>query len=143
MTYWTDYTQFDKYVELFGSKFAAINYVALLARHRRSKVHNCITESQALAWVVTGVEPEDIQIYYKKQAQYRNRKSLYVQDRLMYIEDEEVREDVRNIISEAIQSHHLIYTYKYVSDECRQARVRILSNMIWDELVQVDIADQI
>lgn len=143
MSYWTEYTEFNKYVDAFGSNFAAINYVAQVARRRRQSVHNCILESQALAWVVTGIEPKGIQEYYAQLKLLKQRKQMYVDDRLLYIDDIDVRNAVKVSIHESQQAHHLIYSYKDVTDTYQQARVRILCRMIWDELLNLEAADKI
>ena len=135
--------EFDKYVEAMGSRFAAIMYVANVARHRRLAVHCCISEAQALSWVVTGVEPADIHLYYKARKRLKERKKTYVEDRLLYIDDVQVRCAVQHSIELSRNNNHLIYEYDNVTDSCRQARVRILCNMIWDELMKLDIDDYI
>jgi hypothetical protein len=143
MTYWTDTQEFRKYEEAFGSKFAAINYVSLVARRRRASVDNCISESQALAWVVTGVEPKDIQLYREAKKLAKQRADMYIEDRLCYIEDVAVKDAVRITIQESREKRHLIYNYNNILDDCTKARVRIISNMVWDELRQLYVENHI
>lgn len=143
MTYWTDTQEFSKYEEAFGSKFAAINYVSLVARRRRASVDNCISESQALAWVVTGIEPADIAIYRESKKLEKERINMYIEDRLCYIEDVAVKDAVRITIQESSEKRHLIYNYNNILDECVKARVRIISNMVWDELRQLYVENHI
>lgn len=139
-----DCAQFEKYVRAFGgSRFAAINYVANVARRRRHSVHNCITESQALTWVISGVEPDDIQIYKERMKNLKQLEIQYVDDRLCYIEEADIREAVRASIEESRQVDHLIYLYNNIVNTAKQARVRILCNMIWDELRQFKLDNKV
>ena len=143
MSSWITYKQFDRYVEAFGNRFAAINYVASVARRRRNAVHNCITESEALDWVVSGIEPTNLRPNLKLYFKHKNRTKEYVNDRLCYILDDEVRLAVKYTINNYKESGHLIYNYNNISDRSRQARVRVLSNIIQDELKQIEIEDMI
>lgn len=143
MNYWTDNTKFNKYVEALGSTFAAIKYVSQIARKRCKSVHNCITESQAIAWVITGVEPKDVKLYYRNLKLHKQRARLYKEERLMYIEDTDVKDAVSFSIDQSRKVNHLIYFYKNVTDDCRMARVRILCNIIWDELQQLEMNEKI
>lgn len=144
MTHWCYDSKFNTYVEAFdGSIFAAIDYVSKIARHRAKSVHNCITESQAISWVITGVEPKTL----RKNLEYRKiRKTLdlrYAEDRLFYIDDKLVREATRETILESREKKHLIYKYKDIFDEPRKARVRILSNIIWEEMRKIQIDNMV
>lgn len=144
MTHWCYDSKFNTYVEAFGGNtFAAIDYVSKVARHRAKSVHNCITESQAISWVITGIEPKTL----RKNLEYRKiRKTLdlrYAEDRLFYIDDKLVREATRETILESREKKHLIYKYKDIFDEPRKARVRILSNIIWDEMRKIRIDNMI
>ena len=138
MNYITRTKEFKKYEAAFGSTFAAIKYVSLLARKRCDEVHHCITESQALAWVVTGQEPISV-IQYKLDAAKRiERAKHYVDDRISYIDDIEIREAVKHSINESKRSGHLIYCYNNIWELNKQARVRIISNIVWDEWYQLN-----
>ena len=144
MHHWCYGSKFNDYVEAFGGNtFAAILYVSNIARHRAKSVHNCITESQAISWVITGVEPKML----RKNLEYRKiRKTLdlrYAEDRLIYIDDKLVREATRETILESRKQKHLIYKYKDIFDEPHKARVRILSNIIWDEMMKIRIDNMI
>lgn len=140
--YWTDNYIFDQYVQALGSKFAAIVYVSKLARQRAKSVDNCILESEALSWVLTGIEPLAVSKWRKGLLNRKRLRDRYAEDRLMYVEDNDVRDAVALTIQESQRSSHLIYLYNNVKDESRQARVRILSRMIWDEMMLINIDDR-
>lgn len=143
MNYNTSSAEFKKYESALGSTFAAIKYISALARQRRASVHNCITESQAIAWVISGVEPDNVKLYYHNLKLRRQRARTYKNDRLSYIEDTEVRNSVSFSLDQSKEVGHLIYCYQDIYDESRKARVRILCNMIWDELRQIEMDDEL
>ena len=140
---WATFRGFEKYVEAFGNIFAAINYVSDVARRRRNRVYNCISESQALTWVVSGIEPKDLYKNYKLRLQYLHRIDLYIEDRLCYIEDADVRDAVASSIAISQENRHLIYKYNSIEDEYIQARVRIICRMIWDEIQRLEAEELI
>lgn len=141
MNYNTKTPQFKEYEETFGSTFAAIKYISLLARKRCNEVNHCITESQALSWVVTGEEPADLSKYRAVQKAKKHKIKYYTKDRLMYIEDTEVRTAVSFSIDESRRQGYLVYVYGDIQDTCRQSRVRVLTNMVWDELRQLEMEE--
>lgn len=140
--YFEQHALFEKYVKALGSKFAAVVYVSKLARQRAKSVDNCILESEALSWVLTGVEPKAVAIWRTRKNKKEELAKVYAKDRLMYVEDIDVRSAVEDSIDESIKGSHLIYLYNNVRDKDRQARVRILSRMIWDEMMLIDIEDR-
>jgi hypothetical protein len=107
------------------------------------RVNNCISESEAISWVITGVEPKHLQKKLKYAETRKNLDIIYANDRLLYIDDIDVRESTRETILVSKKEKHLIYKYKDVLDESRKARVRILSNLIWDEMKQIRIENMI
>ena len=143
MTYWIYDSKFTQFEKALGSKFAAIVYVSKLARHRAKSVDNCITESQAISWVITGVKPANIESYMKEKKRRETADLTYAEDRLLYIEDKEVKEAVRLTITMSREQKHLIYNYNDICDEPRKARVRILSSMIWDEMKRIQVENYI
>lgn len=139
MIHWCFNSKFNDYERAFGNRFAAIMYISKVARHRMNSVYNCITESQAISWVITGIEPETLKFHLECRERRLNMDITYAEDRLLYIEDKQVRDAVRLTVMSARESNYLIYNYKDVVDDFRQARVRILSNIIWDEMLKVRI----
>ena len=143
MTHWAYDSNFTKFEKALGSKFAAIVYVSKLARHRAMSVNNCITESQAISWVITGVKPLRVDEYMHEK-ELREKADLdYAEDRLLSVEDLQVRQAVHDTIIASKEIGHLIYSYSQVYDESRKARVRILSNMIWSEMKRIQAENHI
>lgn len=143
MTHWCYNSKFNTYVQALGSRYAAILYICKVARRRMKRVHNCISESDALSWVVTGIEPKLLKEKLAIRERRKHLDMIYANDRLLCIDDPEVREATRDTILQSKNVGYLIYRYKDISDEPRQARVRILSNLIWDEMKQIRIENMI
>lgn len=123
--------KFQKYVdECNGNKYQAIVLVANLARQLSCKYDNKILDSEALNWILTRERPDIIDSNGNVRKLYRFNMS-YMDDILSEVDDEDVKEAVRYSISESNRQENLVYLYKKVSDECKQARVRVLVRMIW------------
>lgn len=140
---WMSCKEFNAYVTLCGSRFAAVNYIAKLAQARRRQVHYCISESQSLTWVLTGKEPELLQTYRMRRKLLKAQRKQFVEDHLGCIEDEQIRAAVQHSIYLSNQQNHLIYDYIDISEENRQARVRVICNIVWDGLGQLNVDSQI
>lgn len=126
--------KFNKYIQSYGSKFAAIMYISSVARKLRCSVDNCISESCALTWAVTGEVPACVIQWRKQKSRKRNVYTEFIKDKLCYIDDVEVRDAVDASIRLSRSEFHLIYEYQEIRDENKKARVRIICNMIWDDL---------
>ena len=143
MKHWIYDSKFNTYVQALGSNYAAILYICGVARRRMKRVNNCISESEAISWIITGVEPKYLHQKLEYAETRKNLDIIYANDRLLYIDDIDVRESTRETILVSKKEKHLIYKYKDVLDESRKARVRILSNLIWDEMKQIRIENMI
>lgn len=123
---------FQKYVdECNGNKFQAVRLVVSLARSLSKKYDNKILDSEALTWILTGERSGIIdKTGNVRHKSYANSIS-YMDDILSCVDDKEVCESVRYSISESNKRKNLVYFYKGVLDEYRQARVRVLVRMIW------------
>lgn len=120
--------RFNQLAEVLGSPYAAVNYLANLARKLLIDNNNQILESQAITWALTGEAPK---IERKKITKVDTSNMCGIDEVLCYVDDDEVCESVRNSYHQSLKSHHLIYCYHNSLDEYRKARVRILVRMIW------------
>lgn len=122
---------FQKYLDICkGNRYQAVNLVASLARSLVKRYDNKILDSEALSWILTGERPSIIDDNGNLK---RSNKVFisYMDDLLCEVDDEEVVEAVRYSTAESNRQENLVYLYKRVSEECRQARVRVLVRMIW------------
>ena len=127
--------QNDKFNELckaLGSNYAAVAYITKLARKKMSSRNYQMLESEAISWVLTGVEPKvrkkiDIRAHFEYNI---------VEDILCLVDDVAVCKLVRKSYGESLKRHHLIYCYHSTLDKGRRSRVRILTRMIWYNITQ-------
>ena len=123
---------FQKYIDKCdGNKFQAVRLVASLARSLSKKYDNKILDSEALTWILTGERPNTIDENGSIKRKSCINNISFMDDILSCVDDESVCESVRYSISESNKHKNLVYFYKGVPDECRQARVRVLVRMIW------------
>lgn len=107
--------------------YPSITFIASEARKLRFSLDYDITESQALAWVLSGVTPERHKIPIK-DLEY----SISLEDRLLtYIDKPAIKKSVKLSVEDTEIHHHLIYRYTADLNESEKARVRILTRVIW------------
>lgn len=128
----------QKYIDHCGNRYAAIRYVAKKARNLAEKYENVISHAEALTWVLTNEAPNNILSYYYRMLELREQGSLSAaKEQIAHILDKNVKNSVIESLRRSIQAGYLIYHYEEVYDSDRKARVRILTNMLWDK-IQID-----
>lgn len=131
--------KFDKFVQLCGSRYSATVFVASQARIVAERYDNVISHAEALSWVVSGSIPDGA-LRYKERILQRERQPLqFTHGVLNSIRDEQVSKSVYSSLLKSYKSGHLLYVYEDVYDKYRQARVRILTRMLWEELRQQNV----
>lgn len=129
--YWTNNSIYEKYSKQFGSKYAAVNYLASDARNRCDILNNRISHSDSLNWVITGKQPNHL----FDEESYEEKIYSRSLDRLNYVLDQDVKDSVELTISESRKMKHLIYMYSKESlSEPVMSRIRVLSNLIWNKV---------
>lgn len=124
----------DYFIQKYGSRYSATVFVAKEARRLAEKYDNVITHAEALSWILSNKTPEGIK-HYKTIKEKRSQKDLqYANYYLSNIQDEDVKSAVLESLKYTKNEGHLIYRYKNVYDKYRQARIRILTNKLWDEM---------
>lgn len=117
-----------------GNRYAVVRYVASEARKLMSKYNNVILESEAISWFLTGEIPKSIQNGEHLKPK-RSQAISYTDEVLSYVTDKDVCHDVRSTIKHSRQISRLEFIYTCVKqDSGKQARIRILSRMIWAQI---------
>lgn len=125
--------EFDALADKVGSPFAAVKYIAQSARQKRQSVDYRVLESQAITWVLTGIQPK----LSKRHLNVSDWYNLpYLDEVLSCVDDDDVAASVRESYSESMKAHHLIYYYHQSLNEHQKARVRVLTRMIWYNIEQ-------
>lgn len=123
-----DKYKFKELSEECGSPYAAVNLVSKMARNKLEETNYQILDSKAISWAITGEQPD---LHTNKQVISADSISD-LDDALANIEDKSVAQSVLDSYNASLEATHLIYCYLPELDECRRARVRIITRMIWE-----------
>lgn len=119
-----------KLLDSFGNIYECVNYVANEARDLANSSELDLTESIAMTWILSGNAPE-VSANRSKQKVERGAKLLAIDELLWTVDDPEIQAAVTRSVFKSWRAHHLLYDYISVSDGPRQARIRVLTRMIW------------
>lgn len=119
--------------QLNGNRYAALSYVQRKARNYLKETDNLILDSEAVTWALREERPEiaDRQTYSQVKRRYA---TSYIEEVLCYVDDLDVKRSVRKSIKASKSNQNLVYVYEGELSDSRSARVRILTNIIWNEL---------
>lgn len=119
-------------IDITGSNYAAVMYSAKLARKYLHKAKNSIPESIALSWAITGKEPINLEERIRLRLKSLDPMSdTFIQDIVCCIDDENIRDAVENSYRLSINKKRLQFDYKNIENTNLQARIRILTRMIY------------
>lgn len=110
-----------------GNRYAACMYVAKEARRRAAKCEDSVLDSESISWVLTG----------KRNVPKKDQKKLIEKwysnqyDILNYVENKDIRTSVSKSLGISKSLKHLVYAYEKSLNESEQARVRVLTNILW------------
>lgn len=152
---------FDKLAAAFGNRYAAVNYICKLARQNMNCSPRRILDSEALSWAITGEQPRPIKrsntaklylslpvsqtlqlvdnIAVRKSVIRSLSASIYHHickyGNTLYIA-EDVPNYTENFISDYVVCNStrdipLLFMYDDRLTSSEQARVRILTRLIW------------
>ena len=105
--------------------YLAIMQMAEDTRNICSSLDNRITVSAALDYAAQGTVPNP--------KDYPDHRLDRVKDYLTGVIDPEIRYAVIKSYEASLYKDHLIYVYNNISDNPRQARVRVILNILWDK----------
>lgn len=118
-----------------GNHFQVVIYISRVARQLSAHVYDVIRGSEALSWAISKITPENLD---KRIHDYLNNTCVdnMIEYNLESVWDDDVKDAVRSTIHTSLNNKHLIYVYGDVIDTFKQSRVRILSNMIWEYIIE-------
>lgn len=111
--------------------YEVVKNIAKLAREKEEDCNRHILHSEAITWVVQGIEPAERNKdqYTKTPATVKNENKL--NELLSYVDDVEISEAVKNSFIKSKYNKFLTFVYDDIVDISRQTRVRILTRMLW------------
>lgn len=122
-----------KLIESFGNIYECVNYVAREARDLSNSSELSLTESRALTWILSGEQPSESK--QPKALLEKGSRLQCIDDLLWTVDDPEIQAAVTRSVFKSWRAHHLLYEYINVSDAPRQARIRVLTRMVWYALL--------
>ena len=104
--------------------YLAVVQVAQEARIISQSLDNRIPSATALDYAARDQLPNP--------KDYPDHRLDRVKNYIIYILDIEVKSAIIASYEQSLRKNNLVYDYKNVDDEPRQARVRIIMNVLWD-----------
>lgn len=120
--------------EFDHNEFVTVNFLVDLTRKIAAKYNYLLLDSEVISWVLTGEQPPVLNKVRRLRKQERIRRNALIYDILNYVDDALVKTCVTESIKESIKFQNLVYIYTGVNEKPRQARIRILTRMIWYSL---------
>lgn len=134
MEYRKEKEAFDKLCNNFNNNpYKAINHLSNKARKYAEKYDNIVLHSEALTWALLNEIPNSLDLYTAIKGKKKQR-DILADNVMQYVDDVGIRSSVKSSIRESIHANHLIYIYDDSKDENRMKRIRILTNIIWNQL---------
>ena len=114
---------YNELAKIHGPFYATMQ-IAKNTREIAKSLEYRISDSEALSYAAQGMTPNP--------KDYPDKRLNRVKEYLNYVDDIEVKSAVMKSYEQSLAKNNLVYDYKYVDDEPRKARVRIIMNILWD-----------
>ena len=111
------------------NSYRIVNVLAHEARKLANKYDNKITHAEAISYVIAGNEPDMPTVRDKLTPKTKQDLDNALSD----IFEEDIRNSVKASLYTSVQNKEMWYDYLGITDETKQARIRILTNMLYAE----------
>ena len=128
------YLDFYRKLNQSTSVFADVLSVAKQARSLSEKSRNAIPHSEAISMVLK----HDTKEVISDDSVIDEYESRYIKEMFSYIDDKDIKDAVYDSFYESKSNRNLLFIYNSIRDEHKQARVRILTRMLWHNLIRSD-----
>lgn len=122
--------------EFDNNEFVAVGFIVSLAKKLAAKYDYLLLDSEVISWLLTGEQPPVLGKVQKLRKQAEDRKKALLTDILNYVDDKDIKASVLESVAESTRCQNLVYIYTEVNDKPRQARVHILTRLIWYSMHQ-------
>lgn len=140
---WFEINSQFSYIDKYKDPYIACNVLANSARNLCIDNLNCLSESEAISWILTNTPPKKLDKYLQYELHKESRMIEHLIDSLCYVDDKDIKACVGLSILNSIGEGHLIYEYRNIENEYLKSRIRILCNIIWNELKIIQNEDKI
>lgn len=121
---------FRRYLEKSGNIYDIVQKVQREARELASQYNDKILHSEAITHIMRGTVPEH-RCYFSDEYEAKEIREMFC-----YIDDVEVQNAVYDSFYESKKRNNLYYIYNGITDAGRRARVRVLTRMLWHQLIE-------
>lgn len=118
-----------KQLESSSNMYGIVRSIQEDSRTLADDYDNKILHSEAITCVVRGAEPDPKHIYDDEY------EAETIREMFCYIEDQEVCNAVYDSFFASKEANNLKYIYNDIQSEPIKARIRILTRMLWDQLM--------
>ena len=118
-----------------GNRFAAAVDLAQKARSLRIQYKYVISESEAISAVLSGSLPKDINSRLEREKRNRSTLDNMVRETCCYLDDKDLCKALKSSIKLSKKLGYICYSYGDLQSSYKQARLRILVNQIWYEVL--------
>ena len=130
------YLDFYRKLNQSTSVFSDVLSVAKQARSLSEKSRNAIPHSEAISMVLK----HDTKEVISDDSVIDEYESRYIKEMFSYIDDKDIKDAVYDSFYESKSNRNLLFIYNSIRDEHKQARVRILTRMLWHNLIRSDFS---
>lgn len=114
-----------------GNRYEAINKLCRKARKLSASVNNTIKQMDSIHWALSNVPPSCL-----SEAHSISYHEQIMQEYLCQVENESIANSVRTSFLQSVKIGHLVYVYQDDLSDYQEARVRIITNMLWYQLLE-------
>lgn len=115
-----------------GNRYEAINKLCRRARKLSVSVNNSIKQIDSIHWALSDVPPNSLFTQQHITSEYERMMEEY----LCQVENQGIANSVRTSFSQSVKIGHLVYVYRDDLNAYQEARVRIITNMLWYQLLE-------
>jgi hypothetical protein len=126
------YAEFYRKLNNSSNIYSEVMSISKQARDVSKRSGDTLLHSEAISMVLKGDTTE----FISDNEIIDEFESKYIKEMFMYIDDKEIKDAVYDSFYDSKKNHNLIYQYNDIIEPNRKARVRILTRMLWFNLVQ-------
>ena len=114
-----------------GSVYDVVYITSQKARKLSEAAYNAIPHKDAITYVSRGIEVDP-----KQYSNVTDFESRYINEQFCYIDDEDVKASVLESFKRSKQTRSIRFVYINISSHSKMARVRVLTRMLYHELLK-------
>lgn len=119
-------------IEYSSNAYGIINSIVQEARHIYEDTNYRILQSQAITHAVNHTKP-DLYDITRSEDEYEAKA---IRESFCYIDDIAIKHAVYDSFYDSKHAGEIVFVYNEIADESRRARVRVLTRMLFHQLIK-------